>query len=299
MKEMLEAMYPNQFEFEERRENFDYIYNVEDLLHLKGKKYQAKRNHINQFKKSYNYTYSPLRYEDVDECLAMHEMWKAENDHGLENCLLEQESCAVEIALKIFPYLDLKGGVLRVDNKTVAFTIGQALNDKIFDVQIEKGLKAYHGVYPTINQLFVEHEMQSFQYVNREEDVNDPGLRQSKLSYHPSILLKNLYSKIINYDNLCRQSTKDEVRNIYKSLFPTIRTILSISFSKNIKRKHISLFDNNKAVACFQMLVMISVFRHRLYLPHFAPLLYPLTKQRNYDQTLTAAFLEMQKTMSL
>lgn len=37
MKEMLEAMYPNQFEFEERRENFDYIYNVEDLLHLKGK----------------------------------------------------------------------------------------------------------------------------------------------------------------------------------------------------------------------------------------------------------------------
>lgn len=80
-------------------------------------------------------------------------MWKAENGHGLENCLLEQESCAVEIALKIFPYLDLKGGVLRVDNKTVAFTIGQALNDKIFDVQIEKGLKAYHGVYPTINQL--------------------------------------------------------------------------------------------------------------------------------------------------
>lgn len=196
MKEMLEAMYPNQFEFEERRENFDYIYNVEDLLHLKGKKYQAKRNHINQFKKSYNYTYSPLRYEDVDECLAMHEMWKAENDHSLENCLLEQESCAVEIALKIFPYLDLKGGVLRVDNKTVAFTIGQALNDKIFDVQIEKGLKAYHGVYPTINQLFVEHEMQSFQYVNREEDVNDPGLRQSKLSYHPSILLKKYFATL-------------------------------------------------------------------------------------------------------
>ena len=37
MKGCLKPCIP-MFEFEERRENFDYIYNVEDLLHLKGKK---------------------------------------------------------------------------------------------------------------------------------------------------------------------------------------------------------------------------------------------------------------------
>jgi hypothetical protein len=55
---------------------------------------------------------------------------------------------------------------------------------------MEKALKEYHGAYAMINQQFVEHEMQNYLYVNREEDVNDPGLRQAKLSYYPAILLK-------------------------------------------------------------------------------------------------------------
>lgn len=190
MKNIIEEIYPQQFTFEERRDQFDYIYKVEDLLYLKGKKYQSKRNHINQFKNSYSYQYTPMSAADISACAEMHTLWMEENDCGGDNCLLELEYCAVRIALKLFDELSLKGGVLRVDNQVVAFTIGQAINDKIFDVQVEKALKQYQGAYTMINQQFVEHEMQHFTYVNREEDLNEAGLRQAKLSYHPSILLK-------------------------------------------------------------------------------------------------------------
>lgn len=190
MKAIVETIYPDQFEFEEKREAFDYIYHVQDLLHLTGKKYQAKRNHINKFKKTYPYTYASLTKEDVPECLAVLKKWTEENDCGPDNCMWDQEVCATEIAFDIFDQLEMKGGVLRVDNKVVAFTFGHALNEKVFDVQIEKALTEYHGVYAMINQQFVEHEMQDFLYVNREEDVNDPGLRKAKLSYYPAILLK-------------------------------------------------------------------------------------------------------------
>lgn len=190
MKNALESLYPNQFEFEEKRDNFDYIYLVENLLHLKGKKYQAKRNHINRFKKNYQYSYAPLTKGDIPECLEVLKLWMEENNCGPDNCLMEQETCAAELALIIYNQLDMKGGVLRVEGKVVAFTLGKALNDKVFDVQMEKALKEYHGAYAMINQQFVEHEMQNYLYVNREEDVNDPGLRQAKLSYYPAILLK-------------------------------------------------------------------------------------------------------------
>lgn len=191
MKQTVENLYPNQFEFEEKRDAFDYIYNVNDLLYLTGKKYQPKRNHINQFKKNYSYIYSPLNASDISDCLEMQKLWCIENECYIkENCMLKMENCAVEKALTLFDKMDMKGGVLRVDNKVIAFTIGQALNNYVFEVNIEKALRDYHGAYPMINQQFVEHEMQGYQYVNREEDVNDDGIRKAKLSYHPVILLK-------------------------------------------------------------------------------------------------------------
>lgn len=61
MKADIEAVMPGRFTFTEDRDYFDYIYLRTDLATLKGKKFQAKRNHINKFKKQYpDYEYKPL-----------------------------------------------------------------------------------------------------------------------------------------------------------------------------------------------------------------------------------------------
>jgi hypothetical protein len=41
------------------------------------------------------------------------------------------------------------------------------------------------GLYNMINQQFLEKQWQDIPYVNREQDLGEPGLREAKLSYNP------------------------------------------------------------------------------------------------------------------
>ena len=189
MKLFLETNFPNQFTFTTSRNFYDYLYLTKDLIELKGKQYQSKRNHINKFKKMYAYAYAPITRHDINDCLTTHEQWIEEQNCGGEKCPFEQETCAVKIALNNFEAIGMQGGLIRVDGKVVAFTLGQAINDTTFDVCIEKALAEYEGVYAIINQQFLEHQVVDFPFVNREEDLGIEGLRKAKLSYHPYQLL--------------------------------------------------------------------------------------------------------------
>ena len=91
----------------------------------------------------------------------------------------------LNFALDHIEELDLKGGVLYLDGKVVAFTIGEVLNKDPFHVNIEKAYSDIQGAYPMINQQFVLHEMKEYTYINREEDDGVPGLRRAKESYYP------------------------------------------------------------------------------------------------------------------
>ena len=195
MKTFLEENYPDKFSFSLKRDNADYLYNTQDLLLLKGKKYQPKRNHIHKFKKLYDYQYNNMTLQDIPECVEMHKQWALmhckKGNTGLEN-----ETCATAKALQLFDKLELKGGVLRVEGKVVAFTLGQAINNSTFDVCVEKALSDYEGAYPMINQQFVEHQLFSYSYINREEDTGEEGLRKAKLSYHPVRLIDKYVARI-------------------------------------------------------------------------------------------------------
>jgi len=197
MKLFLETHFPNQFSFSTSRNFYDYLYRTQDLIALHGKHYQPKRNHINKFKKMYAYTYAPITPQDIADCLQTHEQWIEEQNCGGEKCSFEQETCAVKIALNNFEAIGMQGGLLRVDGKVVAFTLGQAINNFTFDVCIEKALTAYEGAYAVINQQFLEHQVADYPFVNREEDLGIEGLRKAKLSYHPYQLLAK-YRAVIN-----------------------------------------------------------------------------------------------------
>ncbi|MFW6307419.1 MAG: phosphatidylglycerol lysyltransferase domain-containing protein, partial [Campylobacterales bacterium] len=103
---------------------------------------------------------------------------------------LKMEHLGIIDMLKKYDYLNLKGGLLRVDEEIVAFSIGEALSEECVVIHIEKANTSYHGAYQAINQQFLSHEWSGFKYVNREEDLGIEGLRKAKLSYHPVILGK-------------------------------------------------------------------------------------------------------------
>jgi hypothetical protein len=196
MKVLLEMYYPNQFSFSFSQDYSDYLYNTQDLLLLQGKKYQSKRNHINQFKNRYNYNYHSMTQHDVAECLEIHQQWVVKHCQK-GNYMLDNETCATKKALQLFTVLELKGGVLRVDGKVIAFTLGQAINNTTFDICIEKALAEYEGAYPMINQQFLIDKVSGYRYINREEDLGVEGLRKAKLSYYPIQLISKYSATLL------------------------------------------------------------------------------------------------------
>lgn len=188
-KALLEEWFPGQFEICGERDGFDYIYTVEKLTNLSGKKLHGKRNHIARFKDNHDWVYEPMTSENKTECLQMNRKW-CNRQECKWNQDMEDEFCAVQEAVEHFEELGLVGGILRAEGEIVAFTIGEPLNSDTFVVHIEKAFPEIQGAYPMINQQFVMHECQGFTYVNREEDTGAEGLRKAKLSYYPDILLE-------------------------------------------------------------------------------------------------------------
>ncbi len=186
-KAELEQLFPGRFAYTSLRDTADYIYTVKDLSELGGRKYQPKRNLVSRFTKNYQWTYEDITAQNIAECEAMSREWCVAN-HCDENGSLEMETTVVSRMLSLYFDLHLKGGLLRVDGRVVAFTIGEPLNDDTFIVHIEKAFTDYQGAYQTINREFVQRHAQGFMYVNREDDAGDAGLRKAKESYHPVFL---------------------------------------------------------------------------------------------------------------
>ena len=92
--------------------------------------------------------------------------------------------------LKNYDSLGIKGGFLKVNNQIIAYSLGEALNDKIVLVHTEKALIDYIGSYQAINMIYLQEEWQGYELVNREDDFGDEGLREAKMSYKPLYLLK-------------------------------------------------------------------------------------------------------------
>jgi len=212
-KKELEAVMSGEFRYIPERDYFDYVYLREDLVNLIGKKYQSKRNHINKFKKLYNYSYMPITPELVPECLELECKWYKANRTEEDQEELSHERRSITYALKHFNELGLTGGAICQDHQIIAFSFGMPINHNTFGVHIEKADTNYEGIYALINQEFAAHLPEQYIYINREEDLGIPGLRKAKLSYNPYELLEKsaVVKKIsVHHENCGPQRTNQD-----------------------------------------------------------------------------------------
>lgn len=171
------------------RDFCDYVYLADDLENLKGKKFHAKRNHLNRFYEN-DWSFELMNAANIPECLAMNELWRAENvtegSDDSEDKLTELK--VVERSLEMFDVLGYTGGVLRVNGEVQAFTFGEPSAVDTFVVHVEKALRTYQGAYAAINREFVKSLGGRYKYIDREEDTGAENLRKAKLSYNPVFL---------------------------------------------------------------------------------------------------------------
>lgn len=184
----MEALFPGRFVFTREPHHDDYIYSAERLITLAGSKLHGKRNHINKFMSLYGDRYAYMPYDGVhfDACMALEEMWaRAQAEGGTLSCVLEDEVESVRRALMGMDALGLRGGVLLVDGVVRAFTIGEKITDNMALIHVEKADASFQGAYAMINREFISHAFCGIEFVNREEDMGDEGLRRAKRSYSP------------------------------------------------------------------------------------------------------------------
>lgn len=172
---------------EEDRDNFDYIYNSQDLIKLSGKKLHGKKNHYNKFVKTYNYFIADIDKETIPKCIEAARFWcKLKNCRGY----LKDELYGIEYILRNSNDVPFDGMAVFVDNKLSAFTIGEKVNSDMAIIHIEKANPETDGLYTFINKTFVEKYYPDIPYINREQDLGIEGLRTAKLSYKPIKLEK-------------------------------------------------------------------------------------------------------------
>lgn len=186
--DLLRSFWPDMT-VEENRDWYDYLYESQDHVEFLGKKFAAQRNHIRRFERECpEWSFSRMTVENVDEVRAFYQAFLQERNKESETAQAEVE--------KIFEVLDhfeeygFLGGILRVGDQIVAISMGEIVRDTLF-VHIEKADIQYPGVYQKLVNCFArEFVTPEVKFINREEDVGDPGLRKSKLAYRPLKLLE-------------------------------------------------------------------------------------------------------------
>lgn len=180
----------NRIIIEESREHWDYLYDIDELVQLSGRRFHKKKNLLNQFKKKYDFQFVPMNEEMIDMATDMQEDWCTWRDCESSDALAA-ENLVISRILDSWKKIEgLKGGAILVDRKMVAYTIAEPLSKNMMVIHFEKGNADYKGAYQAINQMFLESFGQNFKIANREQDLGDDGLRKAKLSYNPSDFLK-------------------------------------------------------------------------------------------------------------
>jgi hypothetical protein len=182
---------------QESRGDWDYLYSVTDLIELKGKHFHNKKNLLNQFKKNYDFEYVHFGTDMIHKAMQMQEDWCVWRDCESSEVLAAENRVISRILSKWETIQVLTGAAIIVDQTMVAYTIAESFTKDTLVIHFEKGNQEYKGVYQAINQMFLEHSGNKFEWVNREQDLDNQGLRKAKLSYNPVDFLKK-YRVILN-----------------------------------------------------------------------------------------------------
>ena len=189
----LESWFPDQFYYVPNRDTFDYVYETDALADLKGKKLQKKRNHVNRFEAEYpDIRLLPMNGSTIPLAEKMAEQWYRLRMEQAPDSDFFMERIALNRAFRYFDRLNLEGLILAEGEDVLAFTMGSRLSADTFDIHFEKALDRYDGAYAFINRAFARALREAhpeIRYLNREDDMGIPGLRQAKLSYQPHHLV--------------------------------------------------------------------------------------------------------------
>ena len=175
------------FQIEHDPDNDDYIYLSEKLINLSGRRMHQKKNHYNYFMNNYNYECLEITPDLLNDLMAVQEIWLSnkEDEGALNFNQIQYELDSVHKLLQNMEVLEQKGMAIKVDGVIEAFTLGEELNGDTALIHLEKANPNIRGLFVALCSNFCRRYFSHLTYINREQDLGLPGLRQSKESLKP------------------------------------------------------------------------------------------------------------------
>lgn len=199
--QQLEQMYPGKFRIFCDRNRYDYVYRIDDLADLKGRKFQRKRNHVNRFwQQNPDCVLVPLDQNNLEAVRQMVAQWFENRMRQDPQGDYYMERLALNRALRHRDVLQMESLVLMRGDQVLAMTMGSRMSEDMFDIHFEKALEGVDGAYPAINQGFAKFLREKYpevKYLNREDDLGLEGLRKAKLSYCPDHLVEKCWARML------------------------------------------------------------------------------------------------------
>lgn len=191
-----------KFNIQEDRDNFDYVYSIEELRNLTGSKFETKRNMLNRFMRRYpNAAIEIIDLKDAHQHQLMTELldsWAIRKSEYMQDDEHKIEFDSISRLFKNISSFDLLGTGVLSEGSIIAFSIDEVFTDGYAISHFAKADSSYAGAYDflmraVITRLGGEH----VQSLNYEQDLGILNLRVSKSSFRPSFFLKkyNVFSQ--------------------------------------------------------------------------------------------------------
>lgn len=179
----------SRFTAEEHPDDADYWYRREDLAELPGRRYADKRNHVARFLRGgFDWRFEPAPAGDATEAMAFLEEWCRSHDCQGDP-RLDYEVQALGTCLAHRKALGQCCWLLRVNGRVSGLVLGEFLDSRSFVVHYEKAFQDVPGAYAVlVRETARALAPTSVQWIDREQDMGIPGLRQSKQSWNPARL---------------------------------------------------------------------------------------------------------------
>lgn len=182
----LGAFSSDEFEITFHQGDADYLYTVEKMSTLAGRKLHKKRNLLKQFIDGYRHEALPLTDARLGDARAILEAWQRES--GAASGHTDYGPCRE--ALDRYDELVLCGGVIYAEGEPAGFVLGEEVNDETFVLHFAKAKTKFKGVYQFMFNSFAKVLPPKYRFLNLEQDLDRENLRVFKTSYAPDAMVR-------------------------------------------------------------------------------------------------------------
>ena len=222
--QIINEFFPGEFTTRPDRDWAEYIYSSKALASFAGRRFSGIRNNIKHFNLEYGKNCTVKRFgtsgntlgagsidgsahdddggsfcncldcddnsEVIRDILSFQEKWLDERLNKEDYDELCAESLRITNMLENCCALHISGIAIYYKENVIGYAFGAPNSSKCFDIIAEKGDVGFRGIYQKLVSATASYVKDSYELINREEDVGIEGLRTSKLHYGPIYLLE-------------------------------------------------------------------------------------------------------------